>query len=154
MDLTNLTLPDSACWPAKHKLNVSTQSLYETDGFFAVDVHLNCGFGTHMDSPSHSDKDGRQIADLKITELIGKCVIIDVTPECEKNPDYTLTIGRLKKFEEDNFEIPNESIILLKTGWGKYFKEDSVKYLNANPNEKCSFTDIGTMHFPKNQLNF
>ena len=65
-------------------------------------------------------------------------IVIDVRNEVKENPDYLLTVDKVKSFAENN-TIPVRAAILLLTGWDKrYFVKD--QYRNADQE--------GIMHFP------
>ena len=42
-----------------------------------------------------------------------------LTPPPAKNPDYTLSIDRMKKWEKDHGEIPAGALVALRTDWSK-----------------------------------
>ena len=103
-------------------------------GSFCMHEHL----GTHMDAPVHFCKGGLSIDKLKPSNLVAPIIVIDVRKEAKKNPDYFLTIGKIKELETKT-NIANHAAFSLLTGWDKrYFKEG--QYRNADAK--------GLMHFP------
>ncbi len=149
VDLTHNSDENSPFWPSEGtaQLSICPYNQIEKDGCFSLNIKLSAGFGTHMDAPSHFVKDGRTISDLELKDLIGNGLIIDIEEKCKSNPDYELTIEDILYFEKNYGKIIENSIIILKTGWYKFFK-DKEKYINSNPNEYCEFINVGKMHFP------
>ncbi|HAF02178.1 MAG TPA: cyclase, partial [Spartobacteria bacterium] len=54
---------------------------------------------THVDPPAHFIKGLRTVDQIDLKEMILPLVIVDVHEEAAKNPDYTLTLERVKKWE-------------------------------------------------------
>jgi kynurenine formamidase len=104
------------------------------NGTFSMPEHL----GTHIDAPSHFMQGGTSIDKIPAAKLILPCVVIDVRKEVEDDPDYCLTLDKVKAFEK-NSEIPGGAAVLLLTGWSKRW-DNPVSYRNLDKN--------GTMHFP------
>jgi kynurenine formamidase len=77
-----------------------------------------------------------------VDQLVGPAVVIDVTAQAVKNPDYTLKTADIQEWEKKNGKIPHGSIVLLRTGWSKFWP-DKKKYLG---NDKPG--DASNLHFP------
>ncbi|GAB5362109.1 hypothetical protein AAMO2058_000769900 [Amorphochlora amoebiformis] len=121
------------------------------EGGARKDLYMTgCDVGTHIDSPSHfftkypNGKPARCIHQLKPSELIAKGSVIDVTKKVEENNDYLLTTQDILDFEAKYGKIKDNSIVIMKTGWGGRFEERKC-YEN-----KCS---KGLMHFPGWELS-
>jgi len=100
--------------------------------------------GTHLDSPLHF-AEGHQSADeIPITRLIAPAVVVDVTGACEKNPDYLVGTDDITKWEASHGRIPEGSIALVKTGWGKYWP-DPKRYLGTDEHGAGA---VAKLHFP------
>ena len=149
VDLTHSPDENSPYWPSNGNagLSICPYNSIEKDRCYSVNLTMTAGFGTHMDAPRHFVKNGRTIAEIELNRLIGTGVIIDITEKCSSNVDYEFTIEDILEFENKFSRIPEESIILLKTGWYKYFG-DKEKYYNSNANEFSEFINVGVMHFP------
>ena len=46
-------------------------------------------------------------------------VVIDVHEEAAKNPDYTLSLDRVKKWEKEHGQIPAGAFVAMRTDWSK-----------------------------------
>ncbi len=98
--------------------------------------------GTHLDAPIHFSQNGWSSDQIPIDRFLGAVFVIDVSEACAKNPDYQLTVEDITNWELKNGKLPAESIVLLRTGWGKFWP-DKKKYLG---NDKPG--DTTNLHFP------
>ncbi len=89
------------------------------DGFLAELYTIVGQWGTHVDPPAHFIKGLRTVDQIELKEMILPLVVIDAHEEVAKNPDYTLTLERVKKWEADHGPIPAGSFVALRTDWSK-----------------------------------
>lgn len=98
--------------------------------------------GTHLDAPIHFAEKGWTNDQIPIDRLAGAAFVIDISEACGKNPDYQLRIEDIQEWEKKNGRLPADSILLLRTGWEKFWP-DKKKYLgNDRPG------DASNLHFP------
>src|SRR5437773_9517047 len=65
---------------------------------FLSELYAHVGqWGTHVDPPAHFIKGLRTVDQIDPKEMVLPLVIIDVHDEATKNPDYTLSLERVKK---------------------------------------------------------
>lgn len=84
--------------------------------------------GTHLDSPIHF-AEGRQTVDqIPLKQLIAPAVKIDVSANAAANRDYLVSVKDIINWETANGKIPDASIVLLQTGYGKFWG-DRTKYM-------------------------
>ncbi|MFP5115583.1 cyclase family protein [Bacillaceae bacterium C204] len=87
--------------------------------------------GTHFDAPNHwitgRERDG--VDTIPIKNMIGEGCVIDVKEQCAANPDYLLTKEDILSFEQNYGHIPEQSWVILYSGWGKY-GQDPEKFFN------------------------
>jgi len=104
--------------------------------------------GTHIDAPIHFIKGGKTIEEIPINHLICSAVVVDLTRKCADNRDYSLTVDDLIKWEKIYGRIPDDSWLIVNTGWNKYWP-DKERYLGTsfedNDNKENSHFDL---HFP------
>jgi kynurenine formamidase len=115
---------------------------------FVHRIAMDAGIGTHMDAPAHFFRGGKSIVDLKLEELITFSVVINVSDQMGEN--FILGVEHIRNWERRFNEIASNSLIIICTGWGKYFGlgdryrnnlqfpsigEDAADYLlSKNPN--------------------
>ncbi|MBI3949069.1 MAG: cyclase family protein [Acidobacteria bacterium] len=104
-------------------------------GCFTMAEHM----GTHVDAPRHFVADGRTTAELRLDEMISLGVVIDVSDKVDGDPDYSLTVDDVFRWERQNDRIAANSAVLLHTGWGRRW-HDPGAYLNKDGD--------GVLHFP------
>lgn len=95
-------------------------------------------YGTHVDAPSHFVQNGDSIDRLNTDDMLLPCVVLNISAEAEKNPDYILKLDDIKQFEKKG-KIPDKCAVLVYTGWCKRWP-DTTRYRNAD--------EKGQMHFP------
>ncbi len=88
------------------------------DGYNNTLVSMGMHTGTHIDAPGHLIKNGKGIETYPLSKFVGKGCVIDVSNQKKIN---------LK--EEYKGKIKNNEIVLLYTGFDKYFTES--KYYAA-----------------------
>src|SRR5258707_11690385 len=77
--------------------------------------------GTHIDAPVHFAK-GRNSADqIPLEQLMGPGIVVDVTKQCERNPDYLITESDFKNWEQRHGMIAAGAHVVLGTGIWKIY---------------------------------
>jgi kynurenine formamidase len=100
--------------------------------------------GTHIDAPVHFAKGAKSVDQLAVDQLIAPGVKIDVSEKAAANRDYLVSIDDIKNWETLNGKIPEWSIVLLQTGFGKYWP-DKKQYLGTDQKGDAAVKDL---HFP------
>lgn len=145
VDLTYAFDDKTIYWPTakafewqKESWGKSAGGYWYTAGRYAASEHG----GTHLDAPIHFGE-GKQAADeIPITRLVGPAIVIDISLACAANPDYQLKTEDIATWEQAHNPIPNEAIVLIRTGWGKFWP-DKKKYLGTD-----TPGDVANLHFP------
>ncbi len=100
--------------------------------------------GTHFDAPLHFARGGRSIEQITPNELTGPVIVVDVSAQATKNRDYLINRDDFLQWEKANRVVQDQSIILLHTGYGKYW-DDHEKYTGT---VKSGATGVAELHFP------
>lgn len=145
VDLTHAFAPGIPHWPGFPVEKRETIYTYDKQpgmmgsGFFA-EVFTHVGqWGTHVDPPAHFIKGLRTVDQITPKEMILPLVCIDVHEECAKNPDYTLPLDRVKKWEHDHGAIPAGAFVAMRSDWSKRWPNgDAMQNKDA----------AGVAHFP------
>ena len=145
VDLTHAFAPGIPCWPGFPDETRKTIYWYDKrpetmgSGFFA-EVFTHVGqWGTHVDPPAHFIKGLRTVDQIDVKEMILALVVVDVHEEAVKNPDYILSIERVKKWEKEHGPIPPGAFVAMRTDWSKRWP-DAAKMTNKDTN--------GVAHYP------
>lgn len=94
--------------------------------------------GTHLDAPIHFAEGRRTVDEIPLDQLIAPAVKIDVSAKALANRDYAVTVADLTDWEAKNRRIPDGTIVLIQTGYGRFWG-DRAKYMGIEGE---------TRHFP------
>ena len=101
-------------------------------GFFS-ELFTHVGqWGTHVDPPAHFIRGLRTVDQIDPKEMILPLVLIGVHAEAASNPDYTLSLERMKKWEKDHGQIPSGAFVAMRTDWSKRWP-DAAKWRTGTP---------------------
>lgn len=114
------------------------QSLYVPEMLFDVQkITMNAGVGTHMDAPSHTVREGQDVAHFPLSNCYTYCHVVDLSQEVTQ--DTVITREMLLSYEQEYGIFAEKSWVFIMTGWGKKW-QDSHTY--RNPDQQ------GIMRFP------
>jgi kynurenine formamidase len=111
----------------------------ETDGYFARAFAMPEHYGTHVDAPKHFAPGGRGIDEVPAQQLAGGACVIDISGRAAKDPDASLLVVDIGKFEAEHGRIPERAIVVVRSGWSAR-AGDPRAYVNRDAE--------GRMHFP------
>jgi kynurenine formamidase len=138
---------DSVYWPTAETFKLEADFEGVTDkGYYYSAYRYSAAEhgGTHIDAPVHFAKGRNSVDQIPLDQLMGQGVVIDVTTQCASNADYLIAIDDFQKWEKQNGRIPNGAIVLLRTGFGKYYP-DRKKYLGTDERGAAA---VAKLHFP------
>jgi kynurenine formamidase len=141
-DLSNETL----YWPTSEPFKLDTVAAGITPEGFYYSAYNFCAAehgGTHIDAPVHFAEGTNSVDKIPLQQLIAPVVKIDVSDNVN-DADYQITIKDLTDWESENGKIPDGCIVLLQTGYGKYWP-DALKYLGT---AKRGTEGVAELHFP------
>ncbi len=98
--------------------------------------------GTHLDSPVHFGEGQPTADEIPLSKLIAPAVVVDVQAACTRDRDYRLRAEDLEAWEKTHGPIPAGAIVLMRTGWGRYWP-DKKQYLGTD-----APGDTANLHFP------
>ncbi len=148
IDLSHDFSDETIYWVTAQEFELDTVFNGETDkGYYysANNISTAEHGGTHIDAPIHFSKNGQSVDEIPLDKLIGKAIKIDVSSNALNSPDYQISIEDFTNWEKkENFQIPDGSIVLLQTGYSKYYP-DKIKYLGTGERGENA---IKLLHFP------
>lgn len=100
--------------------------------------------GTHIDSPVHFAEGRLTVDKIPLERLMGEAVKVDVSSKAASDRDYLVSVEDLAEWEKTNGVIPQGAIVLLQTGYGKFYP-DKEKYLGTAARGEEAVKDL---HFP------
>jgi kynurenine formamidase len=147
VDLTYAFDSNSVYWPTaeQFKLETDFEGITEKGYYYSAYRYSAAEHGgTHLDSPVHFAKGHYTVDQLPLEQLMGAAIVVDVTTQCASNPDYLVSVTDFENWEKRNGRIPPGTIILLRTGFGKYYP-DRKKYLGTDERGAAA---VAKLHFP------
>ncbi len=148
-DLTHPYNDKTVYWPtAPAKFRLDKLAYGTTDaGYFYAAYSLSTPEhgGTHVDAPLHFSDGGRTTDQIPLTQLMGAAVVIDVSSQARENRDYRLTLDDVVAFEKAHGAIPAGAIVLLRTGWSRFWPDAKAYLGDDTPGDasKLSFPSYG-----------
>ena len=147
VDLSHPFDASTVYWPTAEGFKLDTDFEGMTDkGYFYSAYRYSAAEhgGTHLDSPVHFAKGRYTVDELPLQQLMGAAIVIDVTAQAASNPDYLVSVGDFENWEKRNGKIPAGPIVLLRTGFGKFYP-DAKKYLGT---DERGAEAVAKLHFP------
>jgi kynurenine formamidase len=145
VDLTHAFGPGIPHWPGFP--DEKRETLYYHDegvgslgsGFFAQRYTLVGQWGTHVDPPAHFARGLRTVDEIGVKEMLLPLVVLDVHRAVAKDPDYTVTLADVRRWEKKHGPVPAGAFVALRTDWSKRWP-DRAKMRNAD--------NQGVAHYP------
>ncbi len=150
VDLTQPFNRDTVYWPTDRSgFQLRSLAHGETAGgyFYAANAYCTAEHGgTHIDAPVHFARAGQTLEAVPLERLIAPAVVIDVTEAAGRDRDYRLTPQEVRAFEAEHGLIAAGSIVLLRTGWSRYWPERKRYLGDDTPGDasKLSFPSFGS----------
>ena len=96
VDLTHTFDESTLYWPTDQPFQHERTAWGRTEGGYWYSSFTYGGSehgGTHLDAPIHFAEGKRAAAEIPVDELIGPAVVIDITAQCDADPDYRLSVA-------------------------------------------------------------
>ena len=147
IDLTHNFNSHTIYWPTEKDFRHHTEFAGINDkGYYYSAYELTTAEhgGTHLDAPVHFAEGALTTDEIPLTQLIGNAIVIDVSAKTAKNRDYQILPADLKKWESVHGPIPEDVILLFRTGWSEFWP-DRLAYLGT---AERGPTTVTKLHFP------
>ncbi|MEO6214205.1 MAG: cyclase family protein [Vicinamibacterales bacterium] len=149
VDLSHAFGPSTLFWPTSPtKFELQKLAFGKTEGgyFYAANTLSTPEHGgTHLDAPIHFFEAGRTTEQIPLEQLIAPAVVIDVTGRAAADRDYRATRDDVLQFEKAHGSITRGTIVLLRTGWSRYWPNAKAYLGDDTPGDasKLSFPSFG-----------
>jgi kynurenine formamidase len=134
VDLTHVFDSATIYWPTAKPFQLERVAYGRTPaGFWYASNNYAASEhgGTHMDAPIHFAEGKWSTDEVPLDRVVGMAVVIDVTQKALSNADYRLTVDDVLAWEKENGRIPEGSVLLLRTGWGRFW-DNRKRYLGTD----------------------
>jgi len=126
VDLTYSFSASTIYWPTAEdfKLKTDSEGITENGYYYSAYSYSAAEHGgTHLDAPIHFAQGMPTVDQIPLDRLIVPGVLVDVQKQVADNRDYQITAQDLINWEKQNGRIPDNCIILFRTGWGKFYPD-------------------------------
>ena len=148
IDLSHDYSRETVYWVTAKEFELDTVFNGQTDkGYYYAANNFSAAEhgGTHIDAPIHFAEGAETVDQIPLEKLIGHAIKIDVSKNAMNNEDYLISVEDLKSWEkQQKTKIPDGSIVLLYTGFSKYYP-NKVKYLGTDERGEQA---VEKLHFP------
>jgi kynurenine formamidase len=147
IDLTHPLSADSVFWPTAPKFELTTEAEGMTDaGYYYSAYSFSAAEhgGTHIDAPVHFAEGRMSVDEIPLSRLIGDAVVVDVSEPAGRDRDYLIGVADLTAWEETHGRIPDDTIVLLRTGYSRYWPDAEAYLGTALRGEE----GVAALHFP------
>ncbi len=141
VDLSHALNDKAPYWPADNyrPFKLVTIATLEKDGVLSKAFSSPEHCGTHLDAPNHFESNQPAVDKIPPAQFFAPAVMIDVSAYAAKDPDFACQAKHVEAWEQRHGRIPDGAIILLNTGWAKFW-DNPARFKNQDVR--------GRLHFP------
>ena len=147
VDLSHSFNERTIYWPTATQFKLTEVADGETEGgwhYAANDFSAAEHGGTHLDAPIHFAAGGDTADEIPLRRLVGRAIVVDVSKKALANRDYLVSRADLRAWERENGRIPSRTIVLLRTGYDRFWP-DAERYLGTAERGEAA---VPKLHFP------
>jgi kynurenine formamidase len=147
IDLSHAFDAETIFWPTEEGFVLERGSAGFTEAGYYYEAHRFRSAehgGTHLDAPIHFGAGRWHVDEIPLDRLVGEGALVDVSSACGADPDYRVTVADLRAWEEAHGELPARAIVLLRTGFERYWP-NRVRYMGTDERGPGA---IPKLHFP------
>lgn len=148
IDLTYAFSKETLYWPNNptgFQLDTQFNGINDAGFYYSSNTFFSPEHGgTHLDAPVHFAQGKWSTDQIPVEQLMGEAFVVDVTAKTQNNPDYLIEVQDMEDWEKENGTLPENAILLFRTGWGAYYP-DAKKYLGTAAKGEAAVADL---HFP------
>ena len=133
IDLTHALSSEAIFWPTAEPFELSVDAKgYTERGYYYSAYRFRTAEhgGTHADAPVHFAEAGQSVDEIPLSRLIGPAVVVDVSAKARASRDHRIDVADLERWEAAHGRIPEGAIVLLHTGFDRYWP-DAERYLGT-----------------------
>ncbi len=147
VDLTHPYDENTIYWPTAEGFRLEVDSKGWQEGGYYYEANSFCTAehgGTHLDAPIHFAEGRRTVDEIPLEQLIGPGLVVDVREACARDRDHRVNKEELRSWEAEHGRIPEGAIVLLRTGFGRFWP-DRERYMGTAARGPEAVADL---HFP------
>jgi kynurenine formamidase len=147
IDLTHPFDERTIYWPTEEGFVLERGNTGIQPGGYYYEAHRFRGAehgGTHLDAPIHFHEGRWHVDEIPVERLMGSGVRVDIHAQAAADRDYLVDVDDLLHWEEHNGRIPDGGIVLLDTGFARYWP-DRPGYMGTDAR---GAEGVAALHFP------
>jgi kynurenine formamidase len=147
VDLSHPFNEQTIYWPTAATFKLEQVAEGETEqGYYYAANNFSAAEhgGTHLDAPVHFARGGDTADEVPLRRLVGRGVVVDVSKRALADRDYRVTVADLERHEDRYGRIGRGAIVLLRTGYERYWP-DRARYLGT---AELGEGAVPKLHFP------
>jgi arylformamidase len=152
VDLTHVIKPTSKDAERRFVVNLH-DALEEIPGYerpegewyIMSDVELMDHIGTHIEAPLHCLRDGADLSQIPLEQLMGDAVIIDLS---KASSDSGVSLEQVKRAAEEAGGVRKGDIVFCMMGENDYFSTEGLRWL-VGRGMKLMGVDSGGVELPR-----
>jgi kynurenine formamidase len=117
-DLSRQLDADATVYPGDPPVELTPAATHDADGYRVTELRLGSHSGTHIDAPSHTEPDGRDLEDFDVGEFVFDARLVDCSSAAARD-----SIG-----PEAVPDDPAAEMLVFRTGWDDHWGTD--RYLD------------------------
>lgn len=133
IDLTHEFSAETIYWPTASgfELTVDSKGMSEKGYWYEANSFRTAEHGgTHLDAPVHFARGHQPVEQVPLERLVGPAVVVDVSQAALGDRDFRLRVADLRAWEARHGRIPDGAIVLLRTGYGRFWP-DRERYMGT-----------------------
>ena len=143
IDLTHALSEEAVFWPTAQRFEKRTDFEGHTKGGYYYSAYTFTTAehgGTHIDAPIHFAEGMHHVDEIPLSRLVGDAVVLDLSTRVAGNCEYRVSRSDIEAWEKEHGAIPNQSIVLLRTGFGAYWPDAERCLLYTSPSPRDGAT--------------
>jgi len=132
---------DKSNWPGNQVFTKTVVSQGDDNPMSCFIAHYNLCMsehvGTHMDAPFHFNPKGWTTDQIPLELMVDiPGVVVDISEKCKDDNMAKLEKEDLDAWVEEHGPFPAKCLVLLRSGWGKYYHSNPVEFLGTDKNDE------------------
>jgi kynurenine formamidase len=126
-------------FPGDPPVEIRPVATLERDGYYLQSLTVGEQTGTHWAAPAHFHSGQAAADELNPDDFFHPAAVLDMRAAAARDPDFTLGVADVERWEAAHGPIPPRSAVIMWTGFEDRWHDPSA-YLNAD--------STGGLHYP------
>jgi kynurenine formamidase len=140
-DLTHPIESGMPVYPGDPEVSVEAADTFAADGCRVSELACGSHAGTHVDAPSHTERDGRSLDDYPVSAFVRDAVVVDCTDLDARERIPAKRVPAAAADPTDTEDGHDVDCVVFHTGWDRHWGTDRYRdhpYLSVAAAERCA----------------